>query len=299
MTTQEYLKLIIESQTLFNDSDEIKALSIEREKVEQLLREHFGNKLTIRYGGSKAKGTMIRAYYDLDIICYFNHEDISAGKTLEEIYKNVDTVLNSKYQVVYKTSALRLENKDPKNLGKYFHIDVIPGRFVDNNKDDAFMYQNNAEKGYLKTNIQKHIDHIKNSKLTDIIKIIKYWNIRNGVQMKTFVLELLVVKILAGIDQNKIDTCLNTFWDELAHKINNIKIEDPANPAGNDLSELFNQETKNILSSKALISMNLAKQNCWEKIFGEVNRLNDKEKIASIQIIKSRNFDAPKPWCNI
>ena len=55
-----------------------------------------------------AKGTMNREAYDLDIICYFAHDDTSAGKTLEEIYNNVSEALKGNYIVEPKGSAVRL-----------------------------------------------------------------------------------------------------------------------------------------------------------------------------------------------
>ncbi len=141
MNNNEYIQEILRSQTLAPDSAELVALQEQRAKVEKLLRKHFEKSSpTIRYGGSKAKGTMIKEAYDLDIICYFAHDDTAAGETLEEIYTNTRTGVELEYWVEPKASALRLKDRDPKNLKVDFHIDVVPGRFTDDSKTDAFLY---------------------------------------------------------------------------------------------------------------------------------------------------------------
>lgn len=56
MEPEEYLKKILEQQTIGEDSDEMKQLQATREEVEEVLRSAFEESdPTIRYGGSKAK----------------------------------------------------------------------------------------------------------------------------------------------------------------------------------------------------------------------------------------------------
>ena len=129
MTPNEYLSKILDEQTLAEDSDELKQLRERRQDVEDLLRADFGSSPTIRYGGSKSKGTMIKEAYDLDVICYFPRDDDDAGGTLESIFENVKKSLAKKYIVVPKTSAIRLQGQNYQD----FHVDVVPGRFVDDN----------------------------------------------------------------------------------------------------------------------------------------------------------------------
>ena len=136
MTDNEYLQTVLKSQDLADDSAELKALTARRKDVEALLRSAFPDSSpTIRYGGSKAKGTLIKESYDLDIVCCFPHDDTTAGETLEDIYNNVAAALEKDYAVERKRSALRLRDKDLVD----FHIDVVPGRFTDDSKTDCFL----------------------------------------------------------------------------------------------------------------------------------------------------------------
>jgi len=189
-----FLKKVLSDQDVKENDTEVSELREERKNVESKINAVYATaKKTIRYGGSYAKDTMIKSNYDLDIICYFHKDENSAGSTLEEIYSNVKSSLEEDYYVDPKRSALRLKNKDNEND---FHIDVVPGRFIDGDDGDAFLYQSEGEKKRLKTNLTVHINHIKNSKLTDVIKLIKVWKCENNLTLKTFVLELLVIEVL-------------------------------------------------------------------------------------------------------
>src|SRR5260370_14180459 len=124
MTVPEYLEAVLKSQTLEEGSAELADLRQHRDDGEKLLRANLSDSLlTIRYGGSKAKGTMNREGYDLDIISYFESGDTSAGQSLEEIYNKVASALEDDYFVERKSSVLRLKAKDQVD----FHIDVVPG----------------------------------------------------------------------------------------------------------------------------------------------------------------------------
>lgn len=300
MKPQDYLQAVLEAQNLGEDSDKLKALQEERKRVEELLRNSFkGSNPTIRYGGSMAKGTMIKESYDLDIICYFKYDDNNAGDSLEDIYNNVRRALQAKYRVVPKRSALHLESSDPKNFGVYFHIDVIPGRYTDQSNKDAFLYQSTGEKKYLKTNLQRHIDHVKKSGLVATIKLLKFWKVRNGLPITTFALELLVIKCLPRLrDASGLATCLQTFWTLLRDKIDDINIEDPANPTGNDLSHLLNDDIRRLLSTRAAQTLELIGNQGWEAVFGQIKGMEPDEKLANIQVVTRQRSTSPNPWSN-
>jgi tRNA nucleotidyltransferase (CCA-adding enzyme) len=297
MTVTEYLEAVLKVQTLAEYSEELEALRKHRAEVEAVLREHFADcSPTIRYGGSKAKGTMIRESYDLDIICYFPHDDTAAGATLEDIYTNTRLALQENYLVEPKTSALRLKHADRECLGADFHIDVVPGRFTDDSKTDTFLYQADADKQRLKTNIDVHIEHVRGSGVTDAIQLVKLWKVRNGLNLKHFVLELTVIKLLAGKRHKSLSVQLEHVWTELRDHIDDLVVEDPANPEGNDLSSVLDA-TRNSLRMAARRTLELIETSGWEAVFGVI------EKRISIQTTErlrraAASVAAPtRPWC--
>lgn len=294
MDTQKYLQAILAKHSIGDDSPEIDSLRDERDKVEKVLRGSFKEStISIQYAGSLKKGTMIKDSYDLDITCYFNHNDDSAGKTLEDIYNNTKSILKKNYSLEIKKSALRIKSKE----GNDFHIDVVPGRFIDEKKEDVFLYQSFGDKGMLKTNLNKHIEYVQNSKLINTIKLIKVWNYINQLNIKTFILELLVIKVLdKKQDKDGFDDCLTKFWEELRDDVNEISIEDPANPTGNNLSHLLNDEIKTSLSSAAEKTLKAIENGKWEDIFGSIEEIEDSDKINSIKATKERDNSILKPW---
>jgi Nucleotidyltransferase domain len=290
MTDNEYLEAILREQTLAPDSPELKALQEHREKVEKLIRKQFGSSAVIRYGGSKAKGTMIKEAYDLDLTCYFPHDDESAGATLKEIYENVESELQEEYATVRKPSVVRLVDAE---TSADFHVDVVPGRFVSGNDGDVFLHRTTGDKERLKTNLDVHIKHIRNSGVVDTIRLMKLWRERNHISLKTFGLDLLVVKLLKGKKGKPLSEQLTHIWEEMRDNPNGLTVEDPANPAGNDLSELLNSSVRTELASVAGKTLDQIDNEGWEAVFGEIST-DEGERATALGRMAAAS--TAKPW---
>lgn len=270
MTDNEYLKKLLESQTLDPNGAEMKELRSRRDVVEKRLRDKYGSKPSIRYGGSKAKNTMIKDAYDLDVICYFDNDDDSAGETLQEIYESVIEIFQDDYLIERKPSAIRLKSRNLDNWAEDYHTDVVPGRFVDDERDDVFLYRSSGEKGRQKTNLDVHIKHVKESGVVDAIRLEKLWRFRNNLSVRHFILELLTIDLLKGKKNLALTEQLIHVWTEMRDNIDDMMVEDPANPYGNDLSELFNATVKFELSSVAAITLETIENSGWENVFGKL-----------------------------
>jgi len=268
MATNDYYQKVLAAQTLGDDSPEMKELQANRAAVEKVLRAAFpGASATIRYGGSKAKGTLIRQSYDLDIVFYVPNGNNAAGETLKDIFGNVKNALAKHYIVEPKTSALRLRTDQRFDL----HIDVVPGRFTDDSKTECFLHQENGQKDRLKSNLDVHIAHIRDSGVVDTLRLLKLWRVRHAVQVKQFAFELLGVKLLKGKRQRPIEEQLVHFFTEIANAAQPIAIEDPANPAGNDLSELLRGAWAR-LHMAAKVTLQQADASGWERVFAAGER---------------------------
>lgn len=305
MDGNEYLQKILEDQTLKEDGPELKALRDERASVEELLREEFkDSNPTIRYGGSKAKRTMIKESYDLDIPCYFENEDDDAGSSLEDIYNNTRKALEKKYIVTPKTSALRLLSSSAQNRGTYVHVDVVPGRFTDDKKDDCYLHVSSGDKSRLKTNLDVQIAHIRDSGRRDAIRLSKLWRVRNGIQVKTFGLELATIEILnAAMPGTGLDEQLIAFWERWRDDPDTVKIEDPSNPNGNNLDDLLNAQVRCALTTASKDSLRRLDNDGWESIFGPVPEEPEKQAARRIEILSrtatASSASAVKPWLDV
>jgi hypothetical protein len=298
MTTNEYLRKVLTDQTLEEHGSALKALQERREEVEKLLRKRFSDCTpAIRYGGSKAKGTMIKELYDLDLICYFPHDDTEAGETLEDIFNNVKAVLKEKYVVEAKTSALRLKDADPLTHGADFHVDVVPGRFTDDTKSDAFLYQSGSEKTRLKTNIDVHIEHVRDSGVRDAIRLVKLWKVLNGIVFKTFVLELAVIKLLKDKKSASLEEQLKHVWTQFRDCIDDLTVEDPANPEGNDLSSVLDA-ARATLESVARRTLETIESTGWKSVFGEVTEDSNVGKSARLRRVAAAVAMPTRPWAS-
>jgi hypothetical protein len=300
MTPNDYLDQILVQQTFANDDPELRELQECRKAIENLLRTHLSkSNPSIRWGGSMAKETMIREAYDGDMTCYFPHDEIGAGSTLEEIYDNVARVLNKKYAVERKTSALRvkdLSTKESKGFAQDLHIDIVPGRFTGNDGDDVFLHRTDGDKSRLKTNLQVHIDHIKGSGVRPAIRLMKLWNIRNGIGTKTFILELLVVKLLQEEKKVSLSDQLTHIWTEFRDNSQALSVEDPANPSGNDLKPILDQ-SRHRLSDVAATTLSLIETSGWESVFGKLGESGDPgERKAALKAAAARTTNPTKPW---
>lgn len=294
MTDNAYLEAVLLDQTFAPGSPELEALKERRMEVEKLLRDEFGSAPRIREGGSKAKGTMIKESYDLDLTCYFGHEDDEAGNSLKELYNNTEGVLAREYMTVRKGSAIRIYDLQ---AGTDFHVDVVPGRFVDGKDGDVFLYQSSGDKGRLKTNLDIHIAHVRDSGVTDAIRLMKLWRVRNIIELKTFVLELLVIKLLRGMNDRTLTTELQHVWEHVRDHADDLAVEDPANPSGNDLSDLLNTSVRAQLSSAAARTLEVIEDSGWEVVFGEV-QVNEEDRAETLKRIAVVTTGKTKPWIN-
>lgn len=299
MNDNQYLKDILKSQNLSDDSDQLKALRGHRADVEALLRKHFeSSSPTIRYGGSVAKGTLIVESYDLDLICYFNHDDTGAGETLKDIYYNTKAALENDYLIEEKPSALRLKSRDATEWGTDFHIDVVPGRYTDEDKSDVFLYQSSGEKSRLKTNLDVHLAHVKESGVIDAIRLMKLWRVRYGLSatVKNFALELLTIELLKDKKDADLVGQLKHVWTELRDNSDSLSIEDPANPEGNDLSGLLNDAVRQALTSVASSTLVLIENSGWESVFGSVEEEDAASKSTALRQAAAAVVTPSRPW---
>jgi hypothetical protein len=272
MTDAPYLEAVLLDQTFAIDAPEMVALRRHRDDVEALLKDRFGAASPdIRYGGSKAKGTMIRRSYDLDLPTYFAADETRAGRTLEEIYRNVEGALRGAYWTEPKGSAIRLRSREATGAGQDFHIDVVPGRFFDESRTDTWLYQNLPGRERLKTNLEMHLKHVRKSGVLDAIRLLKLWRVDNRVGVRNFVLELLAIDLLQGRKAVALPTQLRHVLEQFRDHGDDLSVEDPANPGGNDLSELLNASVRLSLQVHAASTLQAVDAGGWERAFGPVS----------------------------
>jgi hypothetical protein len=192
-----------------------------------------------------------------------------------------------------KKSALRLKGKGDSDYLQDFHIDVVPGRFSDGSRSDCYIYQAEGEKSRLKTNIDIHIEHIRDSGLTPIIRVMKLWNVQNGICVKTFVLELLVVDALSRQKDAPLGKQFEEVLTLLRDDASSIHIEDPANPTGNDLSSVLDG-TRLQLSAVAASTLSHITDANFGNLFGDVEL--EENSVPLVSVVSSIGEKGSRPW---
>lgn len=270
MTDNEYLEAVLLDQTLVPGGPELTELEKQRRNVDGVLSRELGHaNPTVRKGGSLAKGTMNREVYDLDLPTYFAHDEDGAGETLQDIYNTVARALSKDYFVERRRSALRLRGKDAH---QDTHIDLVPGRYFDTTKADAWIYQNSAEKCRLKTNLDAHIEHIRDSGVRPAIRLSKLWNVREGVRMKTFVLELLVVDLLKQRQPSALTSQLRWVFEQFRDHADALSVVDPAN-GNNDLTPALTAVKQGLVLAAANALRKIETEG-WQAVFGPVESVD-------------------------
>ncbi len=293
MTDNEYLLSVLSAQDLGDDSAEMRALQKQRADVETILRAEFAATApTIRYGGSKAKGTLIRESYDLDLVCYFPADETGAGDSLRDIYQNVARALAKSYYVERKTSSVRLKSNDIQRTD--FHIDVVPGRYTDGTRGDCFLFQNGVDKERLKTNLQVHVDFIRGAGVTSALRLLKLWRVRHGIQLKNFIWELLCIELLKPVKARSLGDQVTHVLRSLSGTPAVVGVKDPANPEGNDLMPMLWAAWPTVTAA-ATRTMQIVSTSGWSAAFGQV-ATSSGDRSARVAAAVSAVREPTRPW---
>ena len=259
MSNEEYLKDILRQQRLPNELVEL--LRNTRERVEQIFRSEITiPNVRYYYAGSYKKETMIRESFDLDFVIYFPP---NINITLREIYLTIYSILERcDYQPHYKNVSIRCF-RTYQNYGD-FHIDIVPGRAIDNNYYYANLYKYQEDRSF-KTSIEKQVEVVLGTGRRDIIKLLKLWQIRRGVPGSTFILELLFIRYLQTLSSvsPQIEPVLLDTFEYIRNNILNIKLVDPAN-SNNIVSDDLTYDERVQIQNHAQHAIN-AKY--WSEVF--------------------------------
>lgn len=251
LTANQYLGLLLAQQQL--PATEDAALRQLRDRIQGQVGQLAGFP-RFYYAGSYAKGTLIRERYDLDIVAYWPS---TTTYSLNGISDAVGDQLKRNWQVVTPKSV---SWEVPFNTG--FHIDVVPGRALDETYYYANLYRRDTGT-WLQTSIKKHIDSVRGSGRQDVIRLAKLWKLRKGLRVKTFVLEQLVIRGASGARFDNLEGQLVAVLKFLAANAVTARVEDPAS-SGNVISNDVSQADKLALALAAQLALNAAS---WSAVF--------------------------------
>lgn len=261
MSILEFLDNLLKNQRIPDNFK--KEMDNDRVEIERIINQipNLPNP-TYYYGGSRGKKTMIKESYDLDLVIYFPE---TTECSIEEIYEYVARFMgSSNYDVYPKNVSIRVLKRHN------YHIDLVPGKKITGSESEAFLWKA-KKKQRIKTNVTTHIDTIKNFGRRDVIKLMKLWKVRNGIDFPSFILEQIIIRSLNNYLDLPLDDAIIHALNYIVKNIESIRLVDPAN-SNNILTEDDNISTysKSLILKATQLSLtknDLSKLEGWKNLF--------------------------------
>lgn len=252
MTPDEYVVSVVNKYNITGEVDLFTQLLYVNPIIE-IIKKWAGNQLIdINYSGSRAKGTAIKLSSDIDLFISLKSDTTNS---LEEIYTSLyDTMITKKINARKQNVSIGIKSGNHS-------IDLVPGRKHVGNTNDHSLYRNKVN-SWTKTNVNTHINLVKNSgRLSEIIAL-KIWRKLHNLEFPSIYLELTVLEAL--YNKNKNQPARNFFT--LLHYLNESFVDktiiDPSN-SNNIISDDLYKYEKVAIAKKAKESLNAK---IWEEI---------------------------------
>ena len=213
--------------------------------------------LDIQQSGSRAKGTAIRGKSDMDM--FLSISDPNNAHTLKDYYDSAFEYLKSKGLTVRKQNV---------SIGvKYYNcdIDVVPAKKVNamsyQRYNDHYLWSNKHQNRML-TNIQKHIDMVRNSGTRKEIMLLKVWRKNHGLDFPSIYIEQLCIEELSKNTQYNLADNFCHMLHYIADNIEDKRVVDPSN-CNNIISDSLTISEKMKIANQAQDSLG---QKYWRNI---------------------------------
>lgn len=250
MTPDQYLRNVIRAKSHIP----LQATDFRLNSITSLIKTWAGSYLReIKLSGSSAENVVVSGEADTDLFISLKSDTPQDLKTIFESLAN--TLQQSSYSVSKRTVAIQTQSNGQK-------IDLVPGKVQSGFQNWHSLY--NSDTGnWLQTNIDEHINAVKNSGRLDEIRILKIWCKCHGFKFPSLYLELVIFEALYNKNKGQLAlnvwTCLEYLRDKLVDK----RFVDPSN-SNNILSDyLLTKYQKDAIARKASECL---KVQFWEQI---------------------------------
>lgn len=263
MNLDQHIQEVIRSHKITHERGLLDKYQTKRNEVVSYLQKEYRSKLYSPFNsGSYAKNTAINVKFDFDVVFPFKRD---AFKTLKEMHDEVYEKLVNEYSHIATVTEQKVSigiefQKD--NNGDIVKIDVVPGRELNQDtydeNQDINLYVNNIygqfSKGSdrIKSNVAKQIENIKNhsekSEVRKAIRLLKVWKHYNRKDIKSFFIELIVLKAFEGIASYDGEwDMLKLVLEYVRDNIKSVRLIDPGNE-NNNISDTMTDIQKSAIS---------------------------------------------------
>jgi hypothetical protein len=249
MTAAEYLLHVLNKYQVDNSS-----LYLIRGQIEPVLKnwaaQYF---LELKDSGSMAKGTGINVNSDYDFLVSLSN---NLNWDLKDIYENLHKYLKANGYPKAKAQNVSI------NITCYGKsVDITPGRMQQGFYTTDHSLYLSRQDTWRKTNIDAHIELVRNSYRTNEIKLTKIWRHNHNLEFPSLLIEVMVIEALQGnhwsLEQNFLEI-LRFFRDNIHAR----SFFDPGN-TNNNLTDLLSYNDKQMIKRTAELSL---KATNWNRI---------------------------------
>ena len=205
----------------------------------------------VQYSGSFAKGTTVRGGTDVDLFVSLKS---SKGGPLRDIYDDLYSALAARW------FSPRRQNVSIGLTVRGLSVDVVPARRHSGTGQYHSLYRNRTGT-WTKTNVEQHIQIVRDSGRIDEIRATKIWRKLHGLEFPSIHLELAVIEAL-GRQRNGLAANFAKVLEWLSSQVQTAVILDPANTE-NVISEDLNASAKEAIATRAAWSL---QQGYWGQI---------------------------------
>lgn len=209
--------------------------------------QRWGNSFFVKaeFSGSIAKGTAINIGTDADI---FISVSSNTPGTLADLY-------GSLYNAVTLAGfTARKQNVSIGTTVNGYKVDLVPGRRRSQYGNDHSLYKNKTC-SWTQTNINTHINHVKNSNRIEEIRLSKIWRQLHNLEFPSFYLELAVIEALKYSNVGSLSANFLKALEFFRDSLPSTRYVDPAN-TNNIISDDLTAAEKIAISSQASLSRN-------------------------------------------
>ncbi len=197
---------------------------------------------TITPSGSHPKNTALRNS-DTDLLISLSPQ---TPGTLQQIQQSLLAHV-ARYQPKLRNVAIQITHNNAT-------LDLTPARRQENSTSHTlWQHRHNT---ILQTDIQKQIDHVRNSNRTEEIRLLKLWRHRHQLKFPSFYLELTVIQALMSNEapNRPLSDAFLTLLKFLSTDFPTTTLRDPANP-NNKVSDTLTAEEKQKIHHSATLTL--------------------------------------------
>jgi hypothetical protein len=195
----------------------------------------------VRFSGSNAKGTAIHGTTDVDLFISLKSD---TKQTLKELF---DMLFNRMRSSGYPNA--QKQNVSIHIIHSVIDIDLVPAVHYGDSSEDHWLYVNKSNRERTKTNVDTHINTVRNSGRINEIILTKIWRKNHNLDFPSFYLELAVIEALKYKRSGLADHFLAVL-DYLSNGFSSARFVDPANTA-NIISDDLTYVEKRAIASQA------------------------------------------------